>query len=263
MDAGMTNTEKQPGNGHAAVEEAYLEKAATRGNPSFVWRAGQQRRLEMILAAAGERASGRVFIDGCGVGMYLQHLAEDARQAIGLDIEFERTGEAYQLADEVICGAGEYLPFPANSFDLILSHEVLEHVQDDEKAVREIVRTLRPGGRLALFVPNRGYPFETHGIYWRGKYHFGNIPLVNYLPRGWRNRLAPHVRVYTRGDLQRLFAGLPVRIIQQTVIFGAYDNIIARRAALGRLLRAILQTLEHTPLRGFGLSHFWVIEKTG
>ncbi len=130
------------------------------------------------------------------------------------------------------------------------------------KAVREIVRTLRPGGRLVLFVPNRGYPFETHGIYWRGKYHFGNIPLVNYLPRRWRNRLAPHVRVYSRGDLERLFAGLPVRMIQQTVIFGAYDNIIARRPALGRVLRAVLQTLEKTPLRVFGLSHFWVVEKT-
>ncbi len=47
----------------------------------------------------------------------------------------------------------------------------------------EIFRVLKPGGRLVLFCPNRGYPFETHGIYWRGKYHFGNIPLVNYLPQ--------------------------------------------------------------------------------
>jgi hypothetical protein len=54
------------------------------------------------------------------------------------------------------------------------------------------------------------HPFETHGIYWRGKYHFGNIPLVNYLPRKWRDRLAPHVRVYSKRDLEKLFAGLPV-----------------------------------------------------
>ncbi len=34
-----------------------LERAALRGEPSYVWRAGQQRRLEMILAAAGDRAA--------------------------------------------------------------------------------------------------------------------------------------------------------------------------------------------------------------
>jgi SAM-dependent methyltransferase len=239
------------------------EKAALRGNPSFVWRAGQERRLEMIRSAAGDRLRGRVFEDGCGVGMYLSRLAKDARQAVGLEIEHERAQDARKLASQVVCGRGEELPFPDHTFDLILSHEVLEHVQDDRLAAREIVRTLRPGGRLVLFVPNRGYPFETHGIYWRGKYRFGNIPLVNYLPRSLRDRLAPHVRVYSARDLRRLFAGLPVKFVQQTVIFGAYDNIIARRPRLGRLLRGLLQTLEKTPLRGLGLSHFWVVEKTG
>jgi SAM-dependent methyltransferase len=241
--------------------EEHLEKAARRGNPSFVWRAGQERRLEMIRAAAGERLRGQIFEDGCGVGMYLSRLAKEARQAVGLDIELERTIETRQINNQVLCGEGEHLPFPSNTFDLVLSHEVLEHVQDDRLAVEEIVRALRPGGRLVMFVPNRGYPFETHGIYWQGKYRFGNIPLVNYLPDRWRNRLAPHVRVYSRGKLQRLFAGLPVRQVQQTIIFGAYDNIIARRPALGKLLRAVLQTLERTPLRIFGLSHFWVVEK--
>jgi SAM-dependent methyltransferase len=105
---------------------------------------------------------------------------------------------------------------------------VLEHVADDRQAVAEMARVLKPGGRAIIFVPNRGYPFETHGIYWRGKYHFGNIPLVNYLPRRWRDRLAPHVRVYSSKDMQNLFAGLPVQVVERSVVFGAYDNIIAR-----------------------------------
>lgn len=244
------------------MDEKRLQKAALRGEPSYVWRAGQVRRLEMILEAAGERAQGRVLVDGCGVGEYLGRLSAQGSQAVGLDIELERTREALQKAPRVVCAAGEHLPFPSDYFELVLSHEVLEHVQDDSQAVSEIVRVLRPGGRLVLFVPNRGYPFETHGIYWRGRYHFGNIPLVNWLPRRWRDKLAPHVDVYTRADLQKLFAGQPVRFIQRTVIFGAYDNIIARRPRLGKLLRGLLQALERTPLRELGLSHFWVVEKS-
>jgi len=250
-----------------------LEKAARCGEPSYVWRAGQERRLQMILEAAGERLQGPILENGCGVGMYVERLAQHAAQVsppgrvIGLEYDFERARQAAQVAAalpnaEIIRAAGENLPFPDDTFRLILSHEVLEHVQDDRLATSEMVRTLQPGGRIVIFAPNRGYPFETHGIYWRGNYRFGNIPLVNYLPRGVRNRLAPHVRIYTVGDLERLFTGLPVGYVRRTVIFGAYDNIIARKPALGRVLRAALQAMERTPLRGLGLSHFWVVEKT-
>ena len=238
-----------------------LEKAALFGEPSYVWRAGQERRLGMILRAAGERIRGRVLEDGCGVGMYVAHIQPFGGQVFGLEYDFERVREAHQRSALLACAAGEGLPYPAETFDLILSHEVLEHVRDDAQAVREIVRALKPGGRLALFVPNRGYPFETHGVYWRGKYHFGNIPLVNYLPCQWRDRLAPHVRVYSKRDLEKLFAGLPVKIIERTVIFGAYDNVIARFGRLGKALRWLLQALEKTPLKVLGLSHFWVVEK--
>ena len=61
--------------------------------------------------------------------------------------------------------------------------------------------------------------------------------------------------------MQKLFDGLNVKFIERTVVFGAYDNIIARFGALGKFLRAILQFLEATPLNGLGLSHFWVVEK--
>ncbi len=243
------------------IEQPNLEKAALRGEPSYVWRAGQERRLNMILAAAGSRIQGGVLENGCGVGTYVRHLIPYGGKIFGLEYDFERTLQASQHSPLISCAAGENLPFPTGTFDFILSHEVLEHVQDDRMAVSEMVRTLQPGGRIGLFVPNRGYPFETHGVYWRGRYHFGNIPGVNYLPRRLRDRLAPHVRIYASRDLERLFAGLPIRFVNRTIIFGAYDNIIARSPRLGRLLRAVLQILEKTPLRIFGLSHFWVIEK--
>ncbi len=240
-----------------------LNKAALRGEPSYVWRAGQQRRLEMIRASAPMIDGGRVLVDGSGVGMYVEKLAELCGRAHGLDIEFERvTAGAKRGLRLLVCGAGEHLPYANGSFDAVLSHEVIEHVQDDGAAAREIVRVLRPGGRLVLFCPNRWYPVETHGVYWRGRYRFGNIPLVNYLPDPLRNRLAPHVRAYTRRGLRKLFNGLPVTIVHHAIIFGGYDNVIARLGAAGKWIRAALYLFENTPLQLLGLSHFLVVEKT-
>ncbi|HUF00494.1 MAG TPA: class I SAM-dependent methyltransferase [Anaerolineales bacterium] len=251
------------------MSQQNLDKAALRGEPSYVWRAGQQRRLDMIVRAAGERITRHILENGCGVGMYVKHLSPLGGKVIGLEYDFERAAEARINSPHIINAAGESLPLPSGTFDLILSHEVLEHVQDDRAAICEMIRTLRspdaasgkPGGRIVIFVPNRGYPFETHGIYWQRKYHFGNKLFVNYLPRILRDKLAPHVRVYSKHDLQKLFDGLPIKFIEQTIIFGAYDNIIARFGPLGKVLRSTLQFLERTPLRIFGLSHFWVVEK--
>ena len=242
------------------MSERNLDKAALRGEPSYVWRAGQQRRLELIVRAAGERIKGCILENGCGVGMYVEHLSPFGGTVIGLEYDFERATEARQNSPLIINAAAESLPLPSGTFDLILSHEVIEHVQEDHTAIREIVRALKPGGRAVIFCPNRGYPFETHGVYWKGKYYFGNKLFVNYLPRALRDKLAPHVRVYSKHDMQKLFEGLPVKFIEQTIIFGAYDNIIERFGSLGKVLRSILQFLEKTPLKIFGLSHFWVVE---
>ncbi len=238
-----------------------LEKAALRGEPSYVWRAGQERRLRMILEAAGERLAGRVLDNGCGVGMYVEHLRLKAADVTGLEYDFARAREAAERSQGILNAASESLPFAAGTFDLVLSHEVIEHVADDRLAMREMLRVLRPGGRAVIFCPNRGYPFETHGMYWRGRYHFGNKLFVNYLPRSLRDRLAPHVRVYAPRDLERLLNGSPAKVIRRTVIFGAYDNLVGRFGLFGRALRGCLQFLEGTPLRTFGLSNYWVIEK--
>jgi SAM-dependent methyltransferase len=243
------------------MSQRNLDKAALRGEPSYVWRAGQQRRLDMIILAAGNRIQGRILENGCGVGMYMEHLSPFGGQVIGLEYDLERAAEAHANSPHIFNAAGEHIPAPPGTFDLILSHEVIEHVQDDRAAIREMVRVLQPGGRITLFCPNRGYPFETHGIYWDGKYRFGNKLFINYLPRALRDKLAPHVRVYSSNDLQKLFEGLPVKFVERTIIFGAYDNIIARFGPLGKFLRAVLQFLEKTPLKILGLSHFWVIER--
>jgi SAM-dependent methyltransferase len=217
--------------------------------------------MAMIRAAAGDRLAGGCALDvGCGVGMYMCAFLSLTPRVFGVEIEGERAREALTYGG-VAQSPAEALPFADDTFDLVLSHEVIEHVADDRASVAEMVRVLRPGGRLVLFCPNRLYPFETHGHYWRGRYHFGNTPLINYLPDGWRKRLAPHVRAYTVQDVRALFADLPASIVEHTQIYPGYDNVVARRPTLGRVLRWATYRLEETPLRVFGLSHFLVAEK--
>lgn len=236
-----------------------LAKAAQRGEPGYVWRSGQDRRLAMIRQHAD--VSGRLLDNGCGLGTYLAALEPFSRARFGLEVEADRALKSVPRATGVALGVGEALPFPAGSFDLVLSNEVIEHVSDDVRYAVEMVRVTRPGGRIVIFCPNRWYPVEQHGIYWHGKYKFGNIPFVNYLPRALRNRLAPHVRTYTAGDMRRLFQSLPVTIVHHSRIFGGYDNIEARWPRLGRLLKRTLYALERTPLQVFGISHLLILEK--
>jgi SAM-dependent methyltransferase len=243
------------------------ERAAKRGNPSFVWRAGQDRRLQMILqwgqATNRRQKFERVLVNGCGVGMYVKALLPHAHEIYGIDIEPEHLEIARQNAPSahLELAACEQLPYTDNYFDLVLSHEVIEHVQNDRLAAAEIVRVLQPSGRAIIFAPNRLYPFETHGHYWRGRYHFGNTPLINYLPDALRNRLAPHVRAYRAGELCALFQSQGARTIHHTQIYPGYDNLVYRRPILGKWLRRITYALERSPLASFGISHLLVVEK--
>ena len=239
----------------------HSDKAAARGEPGYVWRSGQDRRLAMIREWSD--LGGRILDNGAGLGTYLEacgRVNPDSLR-IGLEIEFDRAVEALARADGIVLGVGERLPFADDTFDLILSNEVIEHVADDREYAAEMIRVARPGGRIIVFAPNRWYPVEQHGIYWRGDYHFGNKPLVNYLPDPLRNRLAPHVRTYSAGALRGLFRDLPLRELYHGRIFGGYDNIARRSPRLGGALRRALYAAEHTPFAALGLSHFLVLEK--
>ena len=243
-------------------------KAITLGHPSYVWGFGQERRLGLIRRYVP--LENRVILDvGCGLGMYVQAFRRFSRDVHGVDVDEGKAVEASRELPNICVATAENLPYAPGRFDVVLSHEVIEHVTDDQQAIAEAVRVLRspgpeeqPGGRLVVFAPNRLYPFETHGAFWRGRYHFGNIPLVNYLPNWWRARFCPHVRAYTRRDLRQLLAGLPVRVVVHTEIFPGYDKVVRRRPAFGRMLRGMTYFLERTPLRALGLSHLLIVEKT-
>ena len=247
-----------PNNRSHALEHPV--EAASRGLPSYVWRAGQDRRFEMIRNFAALEGS-RALDIGCGLGMYTRRLAEAGAQPLGLEIDWPRAREARASGLSIIAAVSEHLPLDLGSLDLLLMHEVLEHVADDRATAAELSRCLAPGGRAIIFVPNRWWPFETHGIFWGGRYRFGNIPMVNYLPDPLRNRLAPHVRAYTRRSLREAFHGLPMKVVHHSCIFPGYDNLAARRPRLGGMARRLSYALEKSPMERFGLSHLLVLER--
>jgi SAM-dependent methyltransferase len=240
---------------------SHSKLAALRGEPSYVWRAGQERRLQMI-ARWARLENARVLEAGGGLGTYASRIGQRYNASVEMfDIEAERVQKAQAETPHAIVAAAEHLPYPDNYFDTILSSDVIEHVADDRMAAQEMVRVLKPGGRSVIFTPNRWYPFETHGHYWRGEYHFGNTPFINYLPDSLRNQLAPHVRTYTKRSLLHLFDSSPIRVVAHYRIFAGYDNIIARLGTPGRITRDVLYRLEGTPLDAWAYSHLLVVEK--
>jgi SAM-dependent methyltransferase len=235
------------------------------GNPSYVWRFGQDRRLDLIRKHAPLEGA-RILDIGCGLGVYVRKLREfsDARpggRVCGIDIDPKRLREGARTTPGLMLAVGEHLPFRDGTFDVIVLNEVIEHVQDDRATIAEALRILEPGGRIVIYAPNRLYPFETHGVYLREKFIHRNVPLVNWLPTPLRDRLVPHAKAYTKSGIRKLWRGTGARVIVETYVYPGFDNIIAKRKRLGGALRSMLYRAERTPLRMFGLSHFVVLEK--
>ncbi len=253
-------------------------RAITLGHPSYVWRSGQERRLNLIRRFAP--LEGRAVLDiGCGLGAYVRRFRDFSPYVYGMDVDAPRVKEgARRGTPHLLVGAAEHLPFRVGAFDVVVLNEVIEHVNDDAAALREAVRALRPGGTVIVYAPNRLYPFETHGIYLPAalrrrrtgsadgrtigpRYVFGNIPLVNYLPDPLRRRLVPHARAYLARDIRRILQGLDVDVVEHGYVYPGFDNVATRSRIAAAVLRRVLYFLEHTPLRVFGLSHFVVLRR--
>ena len=236
------------------------DKRATLGHPSQVWTRGLERRLE-IMRRHVDLEDKSILDIGCGVGAFVRRLREFSSRVAGIDVDRERVTEGGKAVPDLALAVGERLPFADGAFDVILLHEVLEHVTDDQATLREANRLLRPGGRVVIFCPNRLYPFETHGIFLGKRYIFGNMPVVNYMPDAVRNRLVPHARAYTGRGLRRIYRRARLRPVIHSYVFPGFDHILADRKIVGKALRWLLYPLENSPLRIFGLSHFVVLGK--
>lgn len=113
-----------------------------------------QNAIQNYIEAYARHIKNAKILDiGCGDGKYTSLFCHNNNEVVGLDIE-NRVKPEYKKF-KFIKGNAENLPFPDKSFDLVISFDVLEHINDDRKAIEEIYRILRKEGKIFLETPNR------------------------------------------------------------------------------------------------------------
>jgi SAM-dependent methyltransferase len=141
----------------------------------------------------------RVLDMGCGAGRHAFELYRRGAHVVAFDRDekelaavatmfgaMDLEGQVPETASaRTVTGDALSLPFPDDSFDKIVAAEVLEHIPDDMAAMTELLRVLKPGGRLAVTVPS----WLPERICWALSEDYHTAP-------------GGHVRIYTRAELE-------------------------------------------------------------
>jgi SAM-dependent methyltransferase len=144
------------------------------------WYRGRRTVLDGVIAALQLPQPARVLDAGCGSG---RNMIEFSSLGTVTGIELSETSVALARgrgAGEIVSGSVLEMPFPDDSFDLAVSLDVIEHLEDDLTALRELRRTVAPGGALLVTVPAYQWLWSGH------------------------DEINHHHRRYTRRSLQRV-----------------------------------------------------------
>ena len=188
-------------------------------------------------------AAGRDVLDvGCNTGYGTLRFTPVARRVVGVDVSPRAIDAARQRAPdghpEFVVTSGFELPFPDDSFDLVTTFQVLEHVPDPMAYLQEIKRVARPGGTVILATPNaatRLYPGMTP---------WNPFHIHEYLAAELRDLLA---HVFPQVQLLGMF-GAPALYETEIRRVDAARRIIGRRWPM-RVARAVLPAFARKWLR--------------
>lgn len=163
-----------------------------------------KRRVRTIFEWVNPQ-DGDVILDmPCGRGFYLNMFRYVSNcTLIGADLDWDVMQKARHnvghLPDIMLNHASIYeMPYPNDTFDAVILSEVLEHLDDDVAGLKEVYRVLKPGGVIAITVPNANYPFWWDPINKSLETLFDTKIRNGPLAGIWAN----HVRLYTREQLR-------------------------------------------------------------
>jgi SAM-dependent methyltransferase len=195
------------------------------------WFRARRRVISSLLARASLPPSPRILDAGCGTGRNLLEFGS-LGHATGVDtspraVEFCR-GRGVQ---DVRQAAVEHLPFEDSSFDLVLATDVIEHVDDDAAALRELRRVTAPEGRLILTVPAYGWLWSSHdeSVHHRRRYTAPRLR-ERVVAAGW----APAVETYFFSTVLPPVA--VVRTVRRRTGWNGKSDLALPPPALNRLL---------------------------
>lgn len=221
---------------------------------SFVRWVPEEREISMRrLIQPGQR----VLDVGCGDGSaYAQSLVKSGIEVHGVDISDVAVAEAISRGIQAVRGSMEEpLPFPNNHFDAVLCIDMILHLFDPEFATQEMLRVLKPGGKLLICVNNVGH--------WRNRadhLFYGHVsPMGSPLTSRrypWRD---PGLRLFSSESLGNLLTDVGFRIEEQ----GGWETKFWNRLPLVRDLfeKPAMQPL-HAPLQKVGNRYFRLLAGT-
>jgi ubiquinone/menaquinone biosynthesis C-methylase UbiE len=223
----------------------------SRGAPTAIsgLEYGVKRRLEAFQGLTSLKGK-KVLDVGCGFGAYgLAAERRGASMSVGLDIspEYKKSKLClFVLAD------AQALPFKDSCFDIVLMVEVLEHLPCEMEALREAKRVLKKKGLLLLTVPNKFYPFETHGMK-IGSIEIQNmlgigIPFLSWMPNFVRKRVE-RARIYTQKQILNILHKQGFKPLKVEYMMPPLDKF--KRRNLAAAIRELLRKLEATWLKYF------------
>jgi 2-polyprenyl-3-methyl-5-hydroxy-6-metoxy-1,4-benzoquinol methylase len=175
---------------------------------------------------------------GAGAGSLPQmNFRGKVKKVCGVDPEETVTKNPY--LDEGKVGFGESIPWPDSSFDLVVSGNVLEHLENPSDVFKEVSRVLKPGGQFLFKTPNRRHympmiaritPLWFHKFYngLRGRAHEDTFPTV-YRANRPADILGAMAATGLRADELKLIESRPeyLRLSALTYVFGiAYERLV-------------------------------------
>jgi SAM-dependent methyltransferase len=142
--------------------ELEYELQTHRAEDRHWWYRGRREVLERVIAGLGLEPGAPILDAGCGSGRNMVELARRG-PVTGIEVSDTSVRLAHErAAGEVIAGSVLDMPFESGHFQLAACLDVIEHLEDDLGALRELRRVVAPGGSLLVTVPAYQWLWSGH-----------------------------------------------------------------------------------------------------